>query len=76
MFAISTYAGVAAYLRLVSNYSGVTAVVVTTSRKVVTVTLSFLLFPKSVGWGHVASGLIVILGVIAHEIARRMEKKA
>ena len=48
VFSLTTFGGVAAYLRLVSNFSGVVAVAVTTTRKIVTIVLSFLLFPDKV----------------------------
>jgi len=76
MFSITTYAGVASYLRLVSNFSGVTAVLVTTTRKIFTVVLSYMLFPKVLAWGHVGSGLMVLSGVFLNEVARRADKKS
>ena len=48
VFSLTTFGGVAAYLRLVSNFSGVAAIAVTTTRKIVTIVLSFLLFPDKV----------------------------
>eukprot|EP00873_Tetraselmis_striata_P001134 jgi/Tetstr1/421398/TSEL_001165.t1 len=75
MFSVTTFCGVAAYMRLVSNFSGVTAVVVTTSRKLVTIMLSFLFFPKAAGWGHLGSGAMLLCGVACNEVARRAEKK-
>mmetsp|Transcript_2234 Transcript_2234/g.5285 ORF Transcript_2234/g.5285 Transcript_2234/m.5285 type:complete len:129 (+) Transcript_2234:992-1378(+) len=75
VLAVTTYTGVSAYMRLISNYSGVTAAVVTTSRKVVTIVLSFVFFPKGANWGHVMSGAVVLLGVVFNDVARRAERQ-
>ena len=46
-------------LRLVDEYSAVTAIVVTTARKALTLFASFLLFPKHVGLGHPVGAALV-----------------
>uniref|UniRef100_A0A061SHA8 Sugar phosphate transporter domain-containing protein n=1 Tax=Tetraselmis sp. GSL018 TaxID=582737 RepID=A0A061SHA8_9CHLO len=75
LFAVTTYTGVSAYMRLISNYSGVMAAVVTTSRKLVTIALSFLFFPKGANWWHVMSGIVVLMGFIFNDVARRVERR-
>ena len=64
VFAACTYLGVACYMRLVSQHSGVIAITVTTARKVLTVILSFAIFPKPFHWGYAVSGLMILAGIM------------
>jgi len=52
--------GTALVLQLVSEFSAVTAVTVTTLRKALTITASFVLFPKAMGWGHPVGATLVL----------------
>jgi len=52
-------AGTALVLRLVDEYSAVTAIVVTTVRKALTLFASFILFPKHIGIGHPLGAALV-----------------
>ena len=53
-------AGTALVLRLVDEYSAVTAITVTTLRKAGTLAASFLLFPKPIGAGHFLGAALVL----------------
>ena len=61
--ACCTYAGLCCYLTVVRETSGVVGVVVTSLRKVVTLVLSFVLFEKPYGAGHVASLAVLAAGI-------------
>ncbi len=62
---LAFYAGALLYTKLLKEFGAVTAVGVTTVRKILTVALSFLVFPKPwsamYGWGGAAFVLAVTL---------------
>jgi solute carrier family 35 (adenosine 3'-phospho 5'-phosphosulfate transporter), member B3 len=55
---------VLAYTRLIQASGSVVAVAVSTLRKVVTVTLSYIVFPKQLLTIHVVSGVAVLGGIV------------
>jgi len=59
LWAVAITGGTTLIMQLVSDYSAVTAVSVTSVRKAATLVASFVLFPKPLGWGHVAGALCV-----------------
>lgn len=62
---------VLAYTRLIRGAGSVAAVAVATLRKVATVVLSYVIFPKPLLPVHVLSGLLVLGGVGLNVYARR-----
>uniref|UniRef100_A0A7S2UHY5 Sugar phosphate transporter domain-containing protein n=1 Tax=Attheya septentrionalis TaxID=420275 RepID=A0A7S2UHY5_9STRA len=61
---------VLAYTKLIQASGSVTAVAVATLRKVATVVLSYVLFPKTILPIHMASALLVLAGVLLHTFYR------
>ncbi|KAJ8608984.1 hypothetical protein CTAYLR_008974 [Chrysophaeum taylorii] len=61
--ALSSYAGLRCYLKVVKNLSGVAGVVVTTFRKVLTIILSFLAFAKPFSLAHLHAFAFLGLGI-------------
>ena len=59
IWAFSITVGTAFVLRLVDEFDAVTAIVVTTSRKALTLFASFVLFPKQFGIGHPLGAMLV-----------------
>lgn len=59
LWALAITTGTALVLRLVDEYSAVTAIVVTTVRKALTLFASFMLFPKHLGIGHPLGAALV-----------------
>ncbi len=59
LWIVSIICGTALVLQLVSEFSAVTAVIVTTSRKALTLLASFVLFPKPLGIGHPIGAALV-----------------
>lgn len=55
---------VLAYTKLIKSSGSVTAVATSTLRKVVTVVLSYIFFPKPLSTLHVFSGLLVLAGIL------------
>merc|ERR1712129_633824 len=59
-WAAALTAGTALILRLVDEFSAVTAITVTTLRKAGTLAASFALFPKPLGLGHPIGAALVL----------------
>jgi len=62
---------VLAYTKLIKASGPVVAVAVATLRKVVTMLLSYIIFPKPILSIHVFSGLLVLAGVVISTFCRR-----
>lgn len=61
---------VLAYTKLIHASGSVVAVAVSTLRKVVTVLLSYILFPKPLLGIHIVSGILVLIGVLIGTFGR------
>ena len=62
---------VLAYTTLIKSTGPVVAVTVATLRKVATIMLSYIMFPKAISGIHVISGLTVLVGVLLSTFCRR-----
>merc|ERR1712151_837913 len=60
---LSLGTAVLAYTKLIKASSSVTAVTVSTLRKIATVSLSYIVFPKPLHRMHLVSGLLILGGV-------------
>ena len=67
---------VLAYTQLIKSASSVVAVAVGTVRKVATVVLSYLIFPKPLLPIHVWSGMLVLAGVLLHSYSKKTKKNS
>ena len=63
-----------AYTKLIQATSSVVAVAVSTLRKVATICLSYLLFPKPVLTIHMVSGVLVLAGMILSSVAKEQQR--
>ena len=71
LFGCSTFGGVLFYMRLVRQFGGVTTVLITTMRKIVSVVLSFVVFSGNVFSPLVAvSGLMIVAGSGVNTVAK------
>ena len=73
LFTLPMFAGLSAIMRIVAVHGAVATVAVTTTRRVLTMALSFALYPKPLTAAH-AAGLAAVLGAVAllaREKARR-----
>jgi len=68
---VSLGTAVLAYTELIRRSGPAVAVGVATLRKVVTVVLSYIIFPKAMSWTHVLSSGLVLLGLTVGFVARR-----
>jgi len=71
VFGASGYAGMQMVLALVRSYGAFATVAVTSFRKALTITVSFLIFDKPFTLQYVWSGLLVLLGVYLSAAAKR-----
>lgn len=60
-----------AYTKLIKASGSVVAVAVATLRKVATIMLSYIIFPKPILRIHIFSGLLVLIGVLINTCKRR-----
>jgi hypothetical protein len=63
IFSVLSYFGTTVVLTLVKEFGSVVCVMVTSSRKMVTVVFSFILFPKPFSWMHFVSGTIFFAAI-------------
>ena len=71
MVGVGLSTAVLAYTRLIQESGSVVAVGVATLRKVATVILSYLLFPKPLLGIHIGSGFLVLGGMILSSVAKQ-----
>jgi adenosine 3'-phospho 5'-phosphosulfate transporter B3 len=60
-------------MMIVKNYGGVTAVLLSTARKGMTLILSFLLFPKNFSWFYVLGASLVLGGLLVISVGKTMQ---
>ena len=66
---------VLAYNKLIKSAGSVAAVAVATLRKVATILLSYIIFPKALLGIHVVSGLLVLCGIILSSYTRMRTRR-
>jgi adenosine 3'-phospho 5'-phosphosulfate transporter B3 len=71
-YAVLSYISISCYMTLVKRFGGVTAVVLTTARKAMTLVLSFVLFPKGFSWLYVHGSLLVLGAVMMASVCKKM----
>jgi len=65
---------VLSYTHLIKESGSVTAVAVSTMRKVFTVLLSYVIFPKALLPIHIVSGLLVLAGVLVQSFCKKRRR--
>jgi drug/metabolite transporter (DMT)-like permease len=63
------------YTRLIQKAGSVVAVAVATLRKVVTVVLSYIIYPKTMTMVHVASGVMVLSGILLSSYSKQLQQR-
>jgi len=74
-YTVLSYVAISFHMTMVKEFGGITAVIVGNTRKVLSVVLSFFLFPKPFSWLYVAGGLLVFGSLMASEVTKEMQKK-
>ena len=67
LYGTSSWVGVCCFIGLTRRWGATAAVVATNTRKLLSVALSFVLFPKPLSLGFVLSGAAAIGGVAVHQ---------
>lgn len=75
VYTVLSYISISCYMTLVKRFGGVTAVVLTTARKAMTILLSFMLFPKGFSWLYVAGSALVLGAVMVASICKKLGNK-
>jgi len=70
LYGTSSWLGVCCFIYLTRTWGATAAVVATNSRKLLTITLSFIFFPKPLSWSFVFSGLAVVGGIMVKTYGR------
>ena len=72
---ISQYLSVSFYIALIQGFGGVSAVCVTSCRKVVTIILSFAAFAKPFTFRYIPTGALVLAGILLSVLAKQKGSK-
>jgi len=75
LYTAVSYLAVLTYMNVVQKFSGVTAVLLATARKGMTLVLSFLLFPKAFSWFYVSGAALVLGGLAVSSLVKQRDKK-
>jgi solute carrier family 35 (adenosine 3'-phospho 5'-phosphosulfate transporter), member B3 len=71
LLSVTGYLGIQVVLTLVRNTGATTAVTVTTTRKALSIAVSFIFFTKPFTIQYVWSGLIIVLGIYLNVYSKR-----
>lgn len=74
-YTVLSYVSISCYMTLVKRFGGVSAVVLTTARKAMTLVLSYLLFPKGFSLLYVYASMLVLGAVMVAGICKKMERR-
>jgi len=75
VYTFIAYIAISFHMGVVKRFGGVTAVLVATGRKGMTLVLSFLLFPKKFSWLYVLGALMVLGGLLLSSLFKIHMKK-
>jgi solute carrier family 35 (adenosine 3'-phospho 5'-phosphosulfate transporter), member B3 len=71
LLSITGYLGIQVVLTLVRTTGATTAVTVTTTRKAMSIAVSFIFFTKPFTWQYLWSGLIIVLGIYLNVYSKK-----
>jgi adenosine 3'-phospho 5'-phosphosulfate transporter B3 len=69
-----SYIAVSSFMMIVKKYGGVTAVLLSTARKGMTLILSFILFPKAFSYFYVVGAVLVLGGLLVASLVKQKKK--
>jgi len=70
VYTFVAYLAISLHMGVVKRFGGVTAVLVATGRKGMTLVLSFILFPKAFSWFYPVGAFLVLGGLLASSLIR------
>lgn len=74
VYTLISYIAISAFMMIVKKYGGVTAVLLSTARKAMTLILSFILFPKAFSWYYALGAALVLGGLLAVSLKKQYSK--
>jgi len=75
VYTFIAYIAISVHMTVVKRFGGVTAVLVATVRKAMTLVLSFIIFPKKFSWFYVLGAGLVLGGLTVSSLAKMEERK-
>ena len=75
LYGVSSWAGVCCFIGLTRWWGATAAVITTNTRKLLSIVISFVLFPRPISRSFVLSGAAVCLGVAAHAYDRHSARQ-
>ena len=74
IYTFVAYIAISIHMTVVRRFGGVSAVLVATGRKGMTLVLSFILFPKAFSWFYVAGAILVLGGLLLSSLDKVQQK--
>ena len=75
IYTLIAYVAISVHMMVVKRFGGVAAVLVATGRKAMTLTLSFLLFPKALSWYYPVGACLVLGGLLVSSLYKIRQKQ-
>ena len=75
VYTFIAYIAISVHMTVVKRFGGVTAVLVATVRKAMTLVLSFIIFPKKFSWFYVLGAGLVLGGLTVSSLAKMDERR-
>jgi solute carrier family 35 (adenosine 3'-phospho 5'-phosphosulfate transporter), member B3 len=75
VYTFIAYIAISVHMTVVKRYGGVTAVLVATVRKALTLVLSFIVFPKKFSWLYVIGAGLVLGGLTVSSLAKMADRQ-
>ncbi len=75
IYTMISYVAISSFMTIVKKYGGVTAVLLGTARKGMTLILSFVLFPKEFSWLYALGATLVLGGLLVVSLVKQFSKK-
>jgi adenosine 3'-phospho 5'-phosphosulfate transporter B3 len=75
VYTFVAYLAISVHMSVVKRFGGVTAVLLATGRKGMTLVLSFILFPKAFSWFYPVGAFLVLGGLLASSLVRISSKR-
>eukprot|EP00553_Chaetoceros_curvisetus_P000879 CAMPEP_0204628148 /NCGR_PEP_ID=MMETSP0717-20131115/15144_1 /ASSEMBLY_ACC=CAM_ASM_000666 /TAXON_ID=230516 /ORGANISM="Chaetoceros curvisetus" /LENGTH=200 /DNA_ID=CAMNT_0051644639 /DNA_START=205 /DNA_END=804 /DNA_ORIENTATION=- len=74
VYTMISYVAISSFMTIVKKYGGVTAVLLGTARKGMTLILSFVLFPKEFSWLYALGATLVLGGLLVASLVKQFSK--
>jgi solute carrier family 35 (adenosine 3'-phospho 5'-phosphosulfate transporter), member B3 len=75
IYTFVAYLAISFHMSVVKRFGGVTAVLLATGRKGMTLVLSFILFPKAFSWFYPVGAVLVLGGLLASSLLKIRDKR-